>query len=109
MIVEQTVEIPENHRIYLDIPSQIPTGRTKITLTIIDLSQERNREPVVQRPSGTQLGIQAAPPEHTEAPVIPLLELRGSCKGEDTIAAYLDRKRADKALEFEHDRRISGQ
>jgi hypothetical protein len=90
MTIEQTVEIPENHRIYIDIPSQIPAGRTKIALTITDFPQ-------------------ATPPEHRDVPVIPLLELRGSCKGEDTIAAYLERKRADKVLEFERDKRLAGQ
>lgn len=88
MILEQTIEIPENHRIYFDIPFQIPAGKAKIALTISDFSQ--------------------APVSEQEAPVIPLLELRGSCKGEDTLTAYLERKRADNALEFEHDKRLSG-
>ncbi|GHV81724.1 hypothetical protein AGMMS49991_02820 [Spirochaetia bacterium] len=39
MIIEQTIEIPENHRIYFDVPSQIPAGRTKVALTIIDFPQ----------------------------------------------------------------------
>jgi hypothetical protein len=90
MTIEQTVEIPANHRIYFDVPSQIPAGRTKVALTIIDFP------PTVH-------------PEYKEATVIPLLELRGSCKGEDTVAAYLERKRADKALELEHDKHLSGQ
>jgi hypothetical protein len=87
--IEQTIEIPANHRIYFDVPFQVPAGRAKVALTIIEFPQ-------------------TAPPGHEEAPVIPLLELRGSCKGEDTLDAYLERKRADKALEFEHDRRLSG-
>jgi hypothetical protein len=32
-------------------------------------------------------------------PAVPLLSLRGSCKGIDTMDAYFERKRADKALE----------
>jgi hypothetical protein len=89
MTIEQTVEIPPDHRIYIDVPFQIPAGKAKVALTITDLPQ-------------------ALPPTHEESPAIPLLELRGSCKGEDTLAAYLERKRADKALEFEHDKRLSG-
>ncbi|MHC6203529.1 hypothetical protein ACYULU_10090 [Breznakiellaceae bacterium SP9] len=36
---------------------------------------------------------------------VPLLSLRGSCKGEDTLDAYFERKHADKALEDELDMR----
>ena len=32
-------------------------------------------------------------------PAVPLLALRGSCKGIDTLDAYFERKRADKVLE----------
>jgi hypothetical protein len=37
-----------------------------------------------------------APPGN---PAVSLLDLRGSCKGIDTMDAYFERKRADKALE----------
>jgi len=32
MTIEQTVEIPANHRLTLDIPREIPAGRTRIEL-----------------------------------------------------------------------------
>jgi serine protease inhibitor len=36
MTIEQTVEIPDNHRIYVDIPPQIPAGKARITINIPD-------------------------------------------------------------------------
>jgi hypothetical protein len=36
-------------------------------------------------------------------PAVPLLDLRGSCKGIDTMDAYFERKRADKVLEDKAD------
>jgi hypothetical protein len=36
MTIEQTVEIPDNRRIYIDIPPQIPTGRVRIAINILD-------------------------------------------------------------------------
>jgi hypothetical protein len=34
MIIEQTVEVPASHRIYVDLPSQIPVGEAKIAINI---------------------------------------------------------------------------
>ncbi|GHU67560.1 hypothetical protein FACS189447_09830 [Spirochaetia bacterium] len=34
MTIEQTVEIPENHRLFFDIPRNIPSGRAKVALTV---------------------------------------------------------------------------
>ena len=33
MIIEQTVEIPADHRIFLDLPLELPVGKAKITIT----------------------------------------------------------------------------
>ena len=33
MTIEKTVEIPANHRITLDIPPEVPTGRAILTFT----------------------------------------------------------------------------
>ena len=38
--------------------------------------------------------------------VMPLLELWGSCKGEDTLEAYFERKCADKIREDENERQF---
>jgi hypothetical protein len=33
MVIEQTIEVPANRRVTLDIPPQVPTGRTIIAFT----------------------------------------------------------------------------
>jgi len=33
MIIEQTIEIPPSHRLFLDVPPEVPAGRTKLTFT----------------------------------------------------------------------------
>jgi hypothetical protein len=32
MTIEQTVEIPASHRLYLDLPSDVPIGKAKVTI-----------------------------------------------------------------------------
>jgi hypothetical protein len=32
MTIEQTVEIPASHKLYLDIPGNIPVGKAKVTI-----------------------------------------------------------------------------
>ena len=32
MIIEQTIEIPANRRIFLDLPPELPMGRAKVTV-----------------------------------------------------------------------------
>ena len=33
MTIEQTIEIPASHRIFLDLPLELPAGKAKITIT----------------------------------------------------------------------------
>jgi hypothetical protein len=33
MTIEQTVEIPLSHRLFIDVPQEIPTGKAILTLT----------------------------------------------------------------------------
>ena len=33
MTIEQTIEIPASHRIFLDLPPELPAGKAKITIT----------------------------------------------------------------------------
>jgi hypothetical protein len=37
MTIEQTIEVPEDHRIFLEIPRTIPQGMAKIALDITPL------------------------------------------------------------------------
>jgi predicted nucleic acid-binding protein len=38
MTIEQTIEIPANHRITLEVPFEIPAGRTIVAATAIVLN-----------------------------------------------------------------------
>jgi hypothetical protein len=33
MIIEQTIEIPPSHRLFLEVPQEVPAGRTKLTFS----------------------------------------------------------------------------
>jgi hypothetical protein len=35
MTIEQTIEVPVNHRIFLDLPPQVPVGKAKLEFTVI--------------------------------------------------------------------------
>jgi len=35
MVIEQTIEIPPNHRLFLNVPPEVPAGKTIITFTTI--------------------------------------------------------------------------
>jgi len=72
MTIEQTIEVPSNRRIILDVPPQIPIGKVQILVTPVEDSPKTGAS---------------------------LLSLRGSCKGLDTMEAYFARKKTDKALE----------
>ena len=73
MIITQTVTIPENHRLVIDVPPEVPAGPVVLTFT-----------------------PETVPMEKT---IKPLASLRGIHKGLDTMDAYFARKRADKAKE----------
>jgi len=47
MTIEQTIEIPPNHRLILDLPAELPVGSARVELTV---TSERN-EPTTKRKS----------------------------------------------------------
>ena len=75
MTIEQMVEIPEDRRIVLDLPPDLPVGKARIVVII-------SPEPL---PPGEDIKS--------------LKSLFGIHKGMDTLDAYFERKRADKAKE----------
>jgi hypothetical protein len=77
MTIEQTVEIPANRRIFLDLPPDLPSGKARVEVRMAEVQ----------------------PPGKADTPALSLMDLYGSCEGEDTLDAYFERKRADKALE----------
>jgi len=44
MTIEQTVEIPADRRIFLDLPPELPIGMAKVELTLTPLSAIPERE-----------------------------------------------------------------
>jgi len=75
MTITQTVDIPADRRIFLDLPQELPIGRAKVKLSITpeNLMCEEN--------------------------VPSLASLCGIDKGLDTMDAYFARKQADKERE----------
>jgi hypothetical protein len=72
MTIEQTVEIPANRRLTIDVPQDVPPGWTILTFT-----------------PAPQTGLRNS-----------WRSLRGICKNSgDTLDAFLERKHAEKTLE----------
>ncbi|MDR1316065.1 MAG: hypothetical protein LBK13_04245 [Spirochaetales bacterium] len=95
MTIEQIVEIPADHRISFDIPRDIPAGKAVAALTII---------PVAERAGGERQRTESMEYRTpSQKPPVSLMDLYGSCAGEDTLDAYFKRKQADKALEDNQD------
>jgi hypothetical protein len=99
MIIKQTVEIPVNRRIFLDLPPGLPSGKARVEVRVT---------PVTEEPVDQLLGMtrgaavcESAPDEYGREHCVrvSLMDLYGSCEGEDTLDAYFERKRADKTLE----------
>ena len=44
MTVEQTIEVPASHRLTIDVPREIPAGRTIIAFTPASAGKERMSE-----------------------------------------------------------------
>jgi len=43
MTIEQTVDIPANRKITLEVPPQIPTGKARIELNVIPFINEQDK------------------------------------------------------------------
>jgi hypothetical protein len=44
MSITQTVEIPDNHRLTIDVPPEVPAGRAKIIIFPVSAGKERMSE-----------------------------------------------------------------
>jgi hypothetical protein len=64
MTIEQTVEIPADHRLTLEVPREIPAGRAILTFTLVPAADKN---------------------------VSSLRSLMGIDKGRDTMEAYFKR------------------
>jgi hypothetical protein len=103
MTIEQTVEIPVNRRIFLDLPQNLPSGKARLEVCVTPVTEVPPQEPVDRLLAMTEAidVCESASGEYgREHRVrVSLMDLYGSCEGEDTLDAYFERKRADKALE----------
>ena len=52
MTIEQTIEIPANHRIFLDLPPELPIGKAKITITLQAEKQTANAYKAIENLRG---------------------------------------------------------
>jgi hypothetical protein len=86
MTIEQTVEIPANRRITLDVPPGIPEGKARISLTITGISPAQTPEKTRQSWADFKKNF------------CPYKEADGLA-----VDRFLEMKRADKALEDEQD------
>ena len=41
MTIEQIIEIPADHRIFLDLPRDLPVGKAKVELTFTPLAENQ--------------------------------------------------------------------
>jgi hypothetical protein len=86
MTIEQTIDIPENHRVTFDLPFSFPVGKVKVAISVYEKTEE--------------------------SMLLAIEKLSGMYnKTGDTVDAFLERKHADKALEYaiEERRRKEGE
>ncbi len=43
--IQQVVDIPEDHKLHLDLPQDVPTGRAEIRVTIIPRPEQPENDP----------------------------------------------------------------
>jgi hypothetical protein len=91
MTIEQTVEIPANHRITLEVPREVPVGRVLLTFTpAVSPDAEMPDTPKARSRAARQ-------------------KLRELCKDSKlTVDSFLAMKHADRLLEAAIDERAGG-
>ena len=62
MMIEQTVEVPDNHRLTIDVPSEIPAGPTILAFRPVvvqraDKAKEKHGTPITDRLAGCLAGV----------------------------------------------------
>jgi hypothetical protein len=114
----QTIDIPADHRVTLELPPDLPIGKAKIEFTIkpdkpkgFDLKKDKKYLEWIFEKSIDQIseeeikcmeytmGYNNDPKYKRDVP--PLESFLGINEGLDTMDAYFERKRADKAKEDE--------
>ncbi|MDR1932994.1 MAG: hypothetical protein LBQ57_09275 [Spirochaetales bacterium] len=98
MTIEQTIEIPADRRITLEMPPDTPIGAKATIITTVLIGDSVD---AFLRRGWADGAPENAIDEREQKSPLTLMDLYGSCEGKDTMEAYLERKRADKALEDE--------
>ena len=89
MIVEQIIEVPPSRRITLDLPQDLPVG--KVRVSIFPVPPEKSKADIAL--------LSMRNTSQREEALKPLASFFGADKELDTMDAYFERKRADKAKE----------
>jgi hypothetical protein len=87
MTIEQTVEIPADHRLTLDVPREIPPGTAVIAFTPVPASERSVAQPARRRTTAEAI-------EHCHG-----LARRLGCTA--TSDDFLEQRRRDRELEDE--------
>jgi hypothetical protein len=114
MTLQQTVEIPADHRLFIDVPQEIPEGTARISILFngfdddvydsmrrhhADNDFERSLEHRAEQESFVYSKLPGVKRYKS------LAAMRGCCKGLDTMDEYFARKNADKEKEAQQERR----
>jgi hypothetical protein len=91
MIIEQTVEIPASHRLVIDVPPEVPAGKTRV---------------VIQFPMHTSAELATRVTAKEAIEYCRGLAKRLGCKASSDTT--LEARREDKALEDAKFRRVYG-
>jgi hypothetical protein len=54
MTIEQTVDIPDSHRVFFDLPPQIPIGKARIAIHILDYQKPADIEAFTNEEEATE-------------------------------------------------------
>ena len=77
MTIEQTVEIPANHRLVIDVPAEVPVG--KVTITFAPVSKDADNDPL---PNANAVGNASLPGDEC-----PICAAKNYMPNAETIAA----------------------
>jgi hypothetical protein len=83
MTVQQTIEVPADRRVVIEVPESFDSGEVSVILC----------KPFPKTVTRSGKAVRS------------LRDLRGCCRGLDTMDAYFERHRADNELEYAIDER----
>ncbi|GHV79231.1 hypothetical protein AGMMS49944_10220 [Spirochaetia bacterium] len=98
MTMEMNVDIPPSHRLLLEVPMEVPTGKAKVIFAPLSAAETECADAEYrERLKNLDTPLRRKYPT--------LISMIGSCKGLDTMEAYFERKAAEKEREQRQERR----